>query len=258
MYKQVQAQTSASVVPGGSSSNVYRPPVKYLLESVQSHLVFTNSSLAQVECDIYEMLSKRDVDDTVAMSVPSGTFTAYPTPDDLWVQGSIWQNGLPTGTVPPSSNIGASPFDVNWVKQYFKCIKKLRVQLAPGASHRHAINGKYGKLIDGALIDQALGSGSSRNTGIPYNWRGLTRYWMIVQRGFPVSTVKTDTVPSLVTTADTHLDVVFDTRYKFTYVVNNASIVYNTDNLVSLAENVEPEVITTFNSQKAINAATGQ
>ena len=181
-------------------------PGKYLLETALAHLTFTNSSLAQAECDIYEFVASRDVDASVAYTLPSGLLSAKSTPSDLWQKGAILQNNNPsTTTISPATFVGANPKDASWIKQYFKMKKCVRVQLAPGATHRHEVKVRFNKLIDGALVNQsAVGY-----TGVPRNWRGLTRYYMVVHRGFPVSGSTGDET-AVFTTADTHIDFVWD------------------------------------------------
>jgi len=75
---------------------------------------------------------------------------------------------------------------------------------------------------------------------------------MVVHRGFPVSGSADEN--AVVTTADTHIDFVWDCRYTFTYVINNQSLVYNTDGLQTLA--AEPRVVTTFGTQITPNIPT--
>lgn len=224
-------------------------PGKYVLESALAHLTFTNSSLAQAECDIYEFVANRDVDARVAYTIPSGLIDAASVPGDLWKKGATLQNNnSASALISPATFVGANPMDASWIRQYFKMKKCVRVQLAPGATHRHEIKVRFNKLIDGALVNQsAVGY-----TGVPRNWRGLTRYYMVVHRGFPVSGSADEN--AVVTTADTHIDFVWDCRYTFTYVINNQSLVYNTDGLQTLA--AEPRVVTTFGTQITPNIPT--
>lgn len=257
MWQQVLAQTGDSTVPGaGIGGTKFRPPQKFFVETVEAHLMFTNSCLAQCEVDIFEMLAIRDVPTQMTyygnVNATATYYNILTDPANMWAQGSEIQSGQvgAVGVGAPSTFFGAKPTDVELIKQYFKIVSKKTVVMSPGATHRHTVKMRVNRLIDSANL-QLNFSNPAANSAQPNNWKGLTRYFMVVQRGLPVSSKGESPI---VTTADTHIDYVWDYRYKFTYVTNNALLTNNQDNLQSLAD--EPNVLTTFNSSIQVNAFT--
>lgn len=221
-------------------------PQAYCLESVIGNFNIANCSTVAVELEIYDVVPKRDVYTKMQFGTnyPAVPYETTGTPDEMWKKGSLWSNGENvTGTTPyPAESLGAKPTDIQLWNDYWKITGKKRVMLSAGGVHRHTINVKVNKLIDTSLINMEAGDSAAHGTYVT-QLRGFTKNIMVVAKGMPVSDSENAAV---VTSCDTHLDVVLDYRYKYTYVQNNNSYVQNTDLLTSPAA---AQAVTTFNSQ---------
>lgn len=197
------AQTPNST--GGFKTN------RFVLESSQFECLMTNSSLASCYVEIYDIARKRDANAT------EYKFTENPLA--AWQQGVYNASGV---SLLDWSVLRSSPFDSQVFKEWFKVVKRTRIELSQGATHKHSVILKPNKLIDAATPQFVDG-----------DFAGLTMYTMVVFYGQPASLVGES--GTSVTTAKIALDTVATSRYKYTWVSDTTQNVYITDNMVSLA-----------------------
>lgn len=193
---------------------------RMVLESAQSEITFTNSSNASAEIELYDLVLKHDLSVAPTFTVNSLPYSPVPFPESYWQQGTLAAEGAVGSTTPaPSTFIGSTPFDSVLFKDYFKVMKRTKVMLPQGGTHRHHVSLKPSKLIDQFML-------STAGAGI-YALRGLTQYTMITCKGVPIS----DTTLSTPTTASVLLDVIQSVRYKWTWVSDTTSTGYFVDSL---------------------------
>lgn len=197
-------------VPGGGAGIV---PRQYVLESCKAEYMITNSTLATMYIDIYDVVRRRDAD----LSIGPGS----QNPREAWVKGVYDQ----TGGADPTAyrNINSLPTDSRLFKDYFKVVQRSHIGLSQGATHKHHVILKSNKLIDTALLN---------NKEAEEDLAGLSVYTMIVVYGQPAS-IQSE-VGTVVTTAQGAIDVVKAVRYKYTWVQDTANNFYYTDNLSTL------------------------
>lgn len=202
---QTRVVNNVTPIPGTYRTN------RYVLESLQAELMITNSSLATAYVEIYDIVRKKDANQT--------EFNFTRDPVSAWIQGEYDSSqNMPTDF----KVINASPFDSQVFKEFFKVVKRTRVEMSQGATHRHAVNLKPNRLINAAMPNFTDG-----------DYAGLTCYTMVVFKGQPAS-VSTE-AGAVVTTAQIALDFVTGTRYKYTWVQDTTQSAYLVDNLSSLA-----------------------
>lgn len=214
-------------------------PYRYVLESLIGNVTMTNNSTAGVELEIYDIVLKRDLPNPVNVTQQGYTWrlpAGQVYPDTMWAYFSNMDNGAaPSTTAPyPANSPGASPFDCNIWKNYFKVTKRTHVMLAQGGTHRHGVISQPNALLDSTLFNQALQSGADAASSSSLSgMRGLTTYVMVVQKGLPSSTNNAEPDTASVTLASSSIDFVQDFRYKYTYVVDNIMAAKNFNNLVT-------------------------
>lgn len=187
-------------------------PNQYILESMIGEVVYTNASTATCELELYDIVRKRDA---------HATGTATQSPINAWEQGMI--NAEQTGATSPQNFLKSTPFDSKLFQDWFKVVKRTRIQLTQGATHRHSVNLSPNRLVDEELLAY---------TGADV--AGLTVYTMCRVYGQPAS-ILNDPLPPDVTTAAIRIDAVQSVRYKYTWVADTVHNVFVTDNLTSHA-----------------------
>lgn len=205
--RDIQAQVPNTTAPAVA---------QFVLESFRGEFLMTNSSLATQYVDIYDIVRKRDT------QAAGGPNAVWPTLDPV----NAWKYGVSDqSTAPPDltayENINSKPTDSRLFNDYFKIAKRTRIGLVAGATHRHLVTMISNKLIDTELLNKAQG-----------DLAGLTTYTMVVINGQPAS-ISSES-GAVVTTAKTALDIVWATRCKYTFVVDNKVLWSVQDNLSSL------------------------
>lgn len=207
-------QKIALNIPGGGAAPV---PRQFVLESTTAEYMITNSTLATMYVDVYDVIRKRDADSDEPATL---------NPREAWVIGEDNQYGVPGSLV--YKNINSLPSDSRLLKDYFKIVQRSHISLAQGATHKHHVALKANKLIDTNLLD------SKEPTE---DLAGLSVYTMIVCYGQP-SSIKVEGAPTVVTTASGAIDIVKCVRYKYTWIQDTATNYYFTDNLSTLTGEV--------------------
>lgn len=186
------------------------PPTNFVLESTVGEMFLTNSSLANLYVDIYDIVRKRDAlqsDDTKS-------------PVEAWHAGITDESG---GAVTDGQmQVNSLPTDSKLFRDYFRVVKRTHISLAQGATHRHMTKLKANKLFDTSYLDRCDGDVA-----------GTTVYTMIVAYGQPAS-ITTES-GAIVTTASGFIDVVQSVRLKYTFVSDYTNNWFLTDNLSTLA-----------------------
>jgi len=249
-------QGFVQTVSPGAVGSVATRPTQYILESCLLNCTMANASVAPVELTIYDLVLRRDLPAKFNLPTVTGgtgtTITAIGNPSSVWEAGSFWQNGNINQASSPLATIavGASPYDAQLWKDYFKVYKKQRVMLSAGGIHRHTVSQKLNKIVDTSLLKVSNFSNVA-DVGLPFaGYAGWTRYVMVVAKGFPVSD---SSAAANVTTSDPHIDVVNDIRYKYTMCYNNVSA---TSNLDTLTTPEACQIVLTHNAQVAPVIAT--
>ena len=191
-----------------------------MLEASTSEFLVTNSSLATQYVDIYDIVRKRDTQ----YSDVSGGVPNNPTldPVNAWKWGVSDQIISAGDDLTAWQNVTSLPTDSRLFNNYFRVVKRTRVGLVAGATHRHRVHMGCNQLLDKETLNRAYG-----------DLRGITTYTMMVINGQPTSIPSVEGDPT-VTTAQTQLDVVYSIRAKYTWVADNTVTWYVTDNLSSL------------------------
>lgn len=205
MMNRTPNNVTGGPIPGTFKTN------RFVIDSAQCELLITNSSLASSYVEIYDIARKRDANKT--------EFVATQNPLEAWKQGE-WD--ATQGASSDYQFMRASPFDSQIFKDFFKVVKRTRVELAQGASHRHAVLLKPNHLVNASLPQFVDG-----------DYAGLTMYTMVVFYGQPAS-VTSETGPAVVTTAQIALDFVGCARYKYSWIEDTTLSVYQTDSLSTL------------------------
>ena len=217
-----QLQRLRSNVPNVTSS----AGARFVLEDYQSEITLSNTTTASVELELYDIVLKRDLLAsaiyTTATSPPL-VYTINGTPSDYWDQGSLLNANLPPTTAHPypSEFLGSSPFDSQLFRDQFKVMKRTRILLTQGGSHRHFVVLKPHKLIDDSMI--LFSTGTARDALV-----GITTFTMAVVRGLPGTYLDT-TLKS--TSNEVQVASVQSQRWKYTYVQDTQNNLYSTNNL---------------------------
>ena len=208
-----------SKVPGTSPSGP--APKQFVFESTTAEFLMTNSSLATLYVDIYDIVRKRDPG--YYAGDPSQDPGNNPTrdPQNAWKYG-VSDQSTAFPDMAAWQNINSLPTDSRLFRDYFKIVKRSHVALSQGSTHRHHVMLRPNMLVDSELVTRSNG-----------DLTGLATYTMIVAYGQPAS-VKTD-AGAIVTTASGALDIVVAAREKYTYVQDNTVLWNVVDNLSTLA-----------------------
>lgn len=195
---------------------------RYVLESWQSEMVFTNTTSASVEMEFYDICLKRD---TFAGNYTTNTTVpvTYPinigSPSEYWRAGALMNANLAdTTTQPltPSNFMGSSPFDSQLFRDYFKVLKRTRVLLTQGGSHRHFVIFHPNACIDDSLINNVNKPGL----------QGLSMWTLVVAKGLPQTLGTGASVPPAVTLSLAQLAVAISYRAKYTWVQDNSNSLF--------------------------------
>lgn len=188
----------------GSTANYYTTSLVY--GEVVDTTTFTNQELTTAYLDIYEIS-------------PRFHTTATILPIERWNLGLGYEYD---GTAP--SNVYLYPYEKPFRSQlfclFYKVEKILKVELAPGQSHKHT--SKYGinKLVHGGIAAQYQTS------------RGFTNFRMYVASGTPINDATNN---ALVSTSTITIDVVTQRLYDVTTYPQTRTRTYSTNTLGAIA-----------------------
>lgn len=120
---------------------------RVVLENAISTLSLTNITNTSAEIDIFDVIFKRDVPDQIQVQLASNLYTinAGSVPDMI-NEGINAARTLAPGAS-GSFTIGTNAWDSQIFKEYCTVVKRTRVMLASGSSHRHTGNVNLSKII---------------------------------------------------------------------------------------------------------------
>lgn len=208
----------AQIPPAAGPSSLTK---QYIIESCVSEYLLTNSSLATLYVDIYDVVRKRDPGWSARQN-DDGAPTANPVA--AWSQGVSDEDVLASPDLTAYKNINSLPTDSRLFRDFFRVVKRTHISLAQGSTHRHHVALAPNRLLDNELLSRANG-----------DLKGLTVYTMICAYGQPASIPGTDGQPATVTTAAGALDIVRTSRVKYSWAVDNNVTWFVSDGLSSLA-----------------------
>jgi len=216
----------------GGAQDIQPGPRRYVHESLISELNMTNSQSSGIEMEIYDIVCKRDVPTNNVILVngtQQGTLAAANGPPLYWGYGVQAGNGAQQ---PYYQYLGSSPYDSQFFRDYFKTLRRTRVFLPQGATHRHVVNLSPNKIMDETLY----------NSTVMWGFKGLTVYTMVVIKGLPVSrTFEADFNNGATTTDSVFLNWVQNRRFKWTWVQNQQNTAQYTNNMLPLTQ--EPPIV---------------
>lgn len=207
----IQSLAHLKIIAANSVGTSSVQPKQFLLESATAEYIMTNSSLATIYVDIYDVVRKRDQSGSSETAGPSAA----------WFQGV--KNETAGGLEDGAAMIGSLPTDSRLFKDYFKVVQRTHIGLTQGGTHRHSIKLKSNELIDTQLLNTSDG-----------DLTGITVYTLVCAYGQPAS-VPQEEAPSIVTTASGFIDIVRTVRYKYSWVADFSNNFVSLDNLSSTA-----------------------
>lgn len=208
-----------SLMPAqGPAGNATR---RFVLMRTQAQIMYTNSTTVSCTMDLYDVVCKRDSD--------------IVNPLVAWQQGIAMETTTPGN---PYQILGIKPWQSQKFKEFFKIVRTHRVNLAPGATHKHSITLSPNQVIKEQMVLENR------------NYKGLTYFTLAVVKGVPVSAILEPAPPPpaperLVSTAPVRIDMVIEMNTKLSYVSDIDNDISITDNLVTL---VNPDTLNTFGS----------
>lgn len=180
---------------------------RVVLENAIATLSLTNITNTAAEIDIFDVLFKRDVPDQIQVQVGSNLYTvnAGSVPDMI-------NEGINAArTLAPAASgaftIGTNAWDSQIFKEYCVVVKRTRVNLASGASHRHTQNVNLSKVIAQSV------AGSVNMEA----FKGYTFATLIRING-AAAYIPTGEEAMLGTPADITCQAVYSLRVKFSFI----------------------------------------
>lgn len=220
------ASTLGAVFAQDQSAPSNLGPRRLLLESYIGTLNYTNGTNAPCEMELYDLVLKKDLPytHTVQGGVPPNaiTTTLYDDPVAYILRGIQTGAGSagggfnPTFPTAPSMMYGSSVYDSQYFKDYFKVVKRTIVELTGGSTHTHTVSLKSNRLLKQEETNSSVISGI----------RGVTCFTLALVRTFgSITQLTADPLTDIETTAASRISCHFVSRYKYTYVADNASSV---------------------------------
>lgn len=241
-----------SSLPGGAG-NYPNLSFRYVLESATSQLYLANTSGTPQNIELYDIVMKRD-SGQVGFDIsgwPIGSIggrpgTEFITPETAWYLGMKNQQSNASGfgevafveKVEPY-NLGATPYQSKLFKDYFKVVRKTNVSLPIGGQHKHFVDLKPNRIIDGDMLSQNS------------VFKGLSFFTLVVASGVPVVRCP-DTNPEHTlanplgdtSTSAVSVSVIQQVKYKWTWVEDSRENIYRANYVNVLngntAQSVQP------------------
>lgn len=126
-------------------------PNRVCLENAIATLSLINITNGSAEIDIFDVIFKRDMPSALSIPIGANTYTvAAGDIAELINQGVNAASTLAPGAS-GSSVIGTNAWDSQFFKEYCKVVKRTKVSLASGASHRHTSSVNLSKVVTQAV-----------------------------------------------------------------------------------------------------------
>ena len=205
----------------GHVSSSTGPPnaIRFVVETYQSETLYTNTSTAPLEMELYDLVLKKDLPQTWVYTLGTNTWPIAPKPESYWYNGSLIQSNKPTGTVihdSPANQLASSPFDSQLFTEFFEVRKRTVVTMSMGATHRHIVFMKPSYLVKDAEI---------QNSVLCNGVAGLTAFTLIRFNGFPAGSFNDGNT----TVSAGQLSWVQSTRVKYTFATDVSQNMYQSN-----------------------------
>lgn len=181
-----------------SSLGTYKT-ARILVESATARYMMTNQDTGNVQVYIYDVVARLDTNIS----------------PDVAFQTGIADEGAAAATT-----VGATPFASEQFTTHFKILKCTTVILGQGQTHSHLVHYAPNRMFS-----------SERLTDNNKSLRGLTCYSLIVAHGLPMNDSVTNTN---VSTGAVNLDIVMTKQLKYSFVMDDTTNYYVTNNLVAI------------------------
>lgn len=202
---------------------------RFVIDDLSAEILLTNTTNVPLELEIWDLVLKKDLQSVLTYQTPTASIPVAGKPEEYWGVGSMVDANNTTPGPPYNSEIlGATPYDTQLFRDYFKQVKKTIVHLPQGASHRHLVVRKMNRVIDDAFI---------RQSGI-LGHKGISSFTMFNLKGFPVGGLD-ETGAGYSTSSAGEIAMVTTYRYKYTWVSDISNFNVNVDNLTSPAETAQ-------------------
>jgi len=222
---QTDVANFKSIDVGNTIVPTPRPGDKVFLEGYTATLMFTNNSQLSIEMIIFDCFCKRDGNGNVRSCALKDLVTTSGGIIDIYKSLS--------GRDTPLDVLGVEPFDSPYLRQYWKCMKQTRVQLAGGQTHKHTIFRTMEHIYDEAVTAQN------------FYLKGYAHEVFVLIRGYPLD----EGQGLAVSTTEMTIDVVGWVNYKFRYLVANRTHMQLSDSQIVMPTTSELFVTQTNQTQ---------
>lgn len=233
------ARQIAALVPDGTATG--RSPWRFCLQETLDTFHFTNATSGTVEVDLYDLFPKRDIPDSYVFIPPgqlpstTNSYLLSGTVDSYWKQGARMSSQIAADaslSIEPSEQYNASPDDSVFFKTFYRAVKRTRIFLPQGASHKHTVMRHINRVINTTEVGGDAYSQLKR----------FTSSLLVVVRGEPLDAVDPAGGPNVITTAVAKLQVVQTARFKWTWISDQAMTNYISSNLrqFTVTKNINP------------------
>lgn len=182
-------------------------PSQCFIENAISQLSLTNITNTNAEIEIYDIIFKRDVpnsitwvNNSITYTVPSGNVA------DMIAYGCDAAAAAPAGDG-SEQVVGTTPYDSQVFKAYCKVVKKTHVMLGSGATHRHQSLVNISKR---ALQTVAAQDGVQLTKGYAF----ATLIKVVGAPGY----IPSGELATLGTSVDLTIQAVYSLRVKYTFI----------------------------------------
>lgn len=178
---------------------------KIMLKSVTTSLTLTNESPGGVEIEIWDVISRANA-----------ASSAYLTPIQAWQTGLTDEGGPNTNA---TTYPGASPTNVKLFNIRWKVLKRTKLEIGTGRTHRHTCYTRLNRIIDNEYFDN-------------YDTvRGVTQTAFCIIKGLPGDTGNTWAVSTNITTSRVKVVGIYDVKYDSQAVAYSPKNMYTGNNL---------------------------
>jgi len=191
---------------------------RVVLENAIATLSLTNITNTSAELDIYDVVFKRDVPNAIKVTLTAGAYIAANADLPQMINEGI---NAARNLAPGASGsyaFGTNPWDSQIFKEYCHVVKRTRVMLASGASHRHTSSVNLSKVIAQSV------AGSENVKAL----KGYT-FATLVRINGAAAYIPTGDEAELGTIADITCQAVYSLRIKYSFVQDVTSSLYVSD-----------------------------
>lgn len=210
LFNNARAFNSSTPLVITTTLSASQASYKLVLKQDTISYMIANASTGTIFLDLYDVMSRHD-------EAAGGT-------DPI----TMWDLGYKTTTAPNYSSsfpaagniyeVGAIPTTSYPFNSQFRIIKKTRVEMCPGQTHKHTVNNKGSRILDTDKIQRLISGLGQVNASL---LAGLTTFTFAVASGCPVI----DTAAGrAVTTGAVELSIVATRRTKVRLLAMNPRI----------------------------------